>query len=100
MGINEEKETRLYIIKPDQFNYEKIYEINLRSKSYSYIFKIYFIPKDIQADYHMCGAICEYSTELFNDYDFSTMALIFIDSKSFEDRDNAMLNVRKKQEMK
>ena len=96
MEINEEKVTRLYVIKPDQFNYEKIYEINLISKSYSYIFKVYFIPKDIQADYHMCSANCEYSTELFNDYDFSTMALIFIDSKSFEDRDNAMLNVRKK----
>ena len=96
MEINEEKATRLYVIKPDQFNYEKIYEINLISKSYSYIFKVYFIPKDIQADYHMCSANCKYSTELFNDYDFSTMALIFIDSKSFEDRDNAMLNVRKK----
>ena len=94
MKINDEYSSKFQILKFNYYKYEKIYQIDLQSKSYSYIFKVIFLPNDVNAEY---GDFSKsfISIEIFNDYDFNSMSLIFIHSELDKSIDS-MLNVRLK----
>ena len=69
MKINDEYSPKFNILKYDYYNYEKIYEIELQSKVYSYTFRVMFLPKDINAELGEINELQNYiSLEIFNDY--------------------------------
>lgn len=96
MKINDEYAPKFNILKYDYYNYEKIYEIELQSRAYSYTFKVMFLPQDINAELGKINESNNYiSLEIFNDYNFNSMSLIFINSK-LDKTVNSILNLRLK----
>ena len=96
MKINDEYSPKFNILKYDYYTYEKIYEIELQSKVYSYTFRVMFLPKDINAELGEINELQNYiSLEIFNDYNFNSMSLIFINSKLDKSIDS-ILNLRLK----
>ena len=71
-GTNEPFKTQLYVIPPEK-NFPNKYEINLKTRKYSYIFKVYFIP-NVYNRY----IINEFSIECYNIYSFYSVYLILL----------------------
>ena len=87
-GTNEPFKTQLYVIPPEQ-NFPNEYEINLKTRKYSYFFKVYFIP-----NVYVSYKINEFIIECKNVYFFYAIYLIFVDSRELNKKQNKMLHYK------
>ena len=87
-GTNEPFKTQLYVIPPEK-NFPNEYEINLKTRKYSYFFKVYFIP-----NVYVSYKINEFNIECKNVYSFSSIYLIFVDSRELNKKQNKMLHYK------